>query len=81
MQFDTLGSFDHPNGHQLDVIILEATQLAANITALMDLVDCHPQVRLIILRLDDKRLHIFDKQLVQVEQVSDFLATLQSRSA
>jgi hypothetical protein len=76
MTFKTLESLNQPNGHQPDVIILEVTQLAANIQAVMDLVDCHPKVRLIILRLDDNRLHIFDKQLVQVEQVSDFLATL-----
>ena len=75
-RFNALKSLDQLNGHQPDVIILDVTQLPAHIAALMELVDRNPKMRLIVVRLDDNRLHIFDKHVVQVEQVSDFLEQL-----
>lgn len=72
----TLESFDQPNGHKPDVIIMEEVQMVANIAAVMELVDRFPKLRLIVLGLDNNKLHIFDKQIVQVGQVSDFLEQL-----
>ena len=59
-----------------DVIIMDEELVASNITAVMELVDRHPQLRLIVLGLGDNKLHIFDKHIVHVKDVSDFIAQI-----
>ena len=78
--FKALQSLDRLNGQEPEVIILEEKQLAANFTAVMELVDRHPKLRLIVLGLEDNLLHVFDKHVVQVRQISDFLDLLNSSS-
>jgi hypothetical protein len=74
--FGTFESHIPHNSLKPDVIILEEKQVAANIKSVMDLVDRYPNVRLIVIGLGDNNLHIFDKQIVRVDQVSDFLELL-----
>ena len=74
--FSTPEALKQLNGYKPDVFIIEKTQLAENITAVMELVDRFPELRLIVLGLDDNRVNIFEKQVVHVEQFSDFLAML-----
>lgn len=81
--YDVLsGTFNTPDAlKQLkdfipDVFIIEKTWLAKNITLVMELVDRFPELRLIVLGVDDNRVNIFEKQIVHVEQFSDFLAML-----
>lgn len=74
--FSTPESLEQVNGYQPDVFIIEKTQLAENITAVMELVDRFPGLRLIVLGLDNNKVNIFEKQLVHVEQFSDFLEML-----
>ena len=78
--FKALESLDQLNGHEPEVIIMEETQLAHNFAAVMEQIDRHPKLRLIVLGLDDNQLHIIDKHVVQVSQFSDFLELLNSSS-
>jgi len=50
--------------------------LVDNIMQVIELVDRFPGLRLIVLGLDDNKLNIFEKQIVHVEQFSDFLEML-----
>lgn len=75
----SLALFDQPQT-QPDIIIVEETQLAANIVAVVQLANRHPTVRLIVLGLRDNKLQIFDKHMVQVTQVSDLLELIESPS-
>ena len=72
----SLAYLDQHDSPQPDVVILEEELLAANISAVIKLADRHPKLRLIVLGLNDTKVHVFDKQLVQVGQVSDFLELL-----
>jgi hypothetical protein len=74
--FNTPDSLKQLNGYTPDVFIIERTQLAENITVMMELVDRFPGLRLIVIGLDDNRVNIFERQIVHVEQFSDFLAML-----
>jgi DNA-binding NarL/FixJ family response regulator len=72
----SLAFLDKPDSPQPDVVILEEALLMANISAVVKLADRHPNLRLIVLGLSDNNLQVFDKQMVQVRQVSDFLELL-----
>ena len=60
-----------------DVIILEEDLLAANITAIVKLTNHYPKLRLIVFNLGNNTLQIFDKQMIQVQQLNDLLELLQ----
>lgn len=72
----SLACFDELDPLEPEVVILDEELLAANISAVIRLVDRHPEVRLIVLRLRDNKLHVFDKRIVQVKQIGDFLDLL-----
>jgi len=72
----TLAGWRNSNGARPDVVILEEGLLAANISDIVKLADRHPTLRLIVFRLCDGKIQIFDKQMVQVRHVSDFLRLL-----
>jgi chemotaxis response regulator CheB len=74
--FSSLAYLDLSEDLQPDVVILEEELLAANISAVVKLADRHPKLRLIVFSLSDNTLNVFDKQRVQVRQVSDFLELL-----
>ena len=74
--FSSLASLDQPDSPEPDVIILDEELLAANISAVVQLVDRHPKLRLIVLGLEDNQLHVFDKHIVHVEQVNDLFELL-----
>lgn len=72
----TLVSMCMAKGKQPDVVILEEKMLAANIADLVKLTKSHPNLRLIVIGLNNANVHVFDKQVVQVGEVSDFLRLL-----
>ena len=74
--FDSPDSLKQLNGYKPDVFIIEKTMLVDNIMQVIELVDRFPGLRLIVLGLDDNKLNIFEKQIVHVEQFSDFLEML-----
>jgi len=74
--FASLAIMDEPNSPQPDIVILEKAHLMANMSAVVKLADRHPNLRLIIFGLSDNTLQVFDKQMVEVRQVSDFLELL-----
>jgi len=76
MAVTSLAYLDQPGSQLPDVVIMEEELLAANISAVVDLVDHHPKLRLIVIGLSDTQVQVFDKQMVQVGQVSDFLELL-----
>lgn len=76
VQFDELGALNSPDHAEPDVIIMDQGVVANNISAVMELVDRHPKVRLIIIGLSDNVLHVFDKSVVDVSDVSEFIAQL-----
>ena len=76
--FSALTCLDQPNGQELDVVILDEEQVAANISGLVALADRHPKLRLIVLGLDNNELRVFDKHIVHVSQVNDFFELLKS---
>lgn len=47
-----------------------------NMSAFVSFTDHHPNLRLIVLRQSENKVHIFDKHMVEVRQVSDFLKLL-----
>jgi len=74
-----VASLDRLNGSgdvMPDVIIMEEAQLMANISAVLQLTNSHPNLRLIVFGLSDSKLHVYDKQMVEVRQVSDFFELL-----
>lgn len=72
----TLAGWNNPNGARPDVVILEERLLAANIVEIVKLADRHPTLRLIVVRLGDGKVQIFDKQMARLRHVSDFLGLL-----
>ena len=72
----TLADWDNANDVRPDVVILEEGLLAANISDLVHLAERHPTLRLIVFRLSDGNVQIFDKQMVRVRHFSDFLGLL-----
>jgi len=72
----SLACFDQPGRLHLDVVILDEELLAANIAAVVKLTERQPTLRLIVFGLSDNKLHVFDKQVVQVRQISDFIELL-----
>ena len=76
MSVTSLACLEQPDSPQPDVVILEEELLATNISAVVDLVDRYPNLRLIVFGLSDTKVQVFDKQMVQVGQVSDFLELL-----
>lgn len=71
-----LACLEHPENPVPDAVILDEELLAANISAVVKLADRHPHLRLIVFRLSDNTVHIFDKHMVQITQSSDFLDLL-----
>jgi chemotaxis response regulator CheB len=61
---------------QPDVVILEEELMVANILAVISLTNRLRKLRLIVFRLSDTSVHIFDKQTVQVSCISDFTKLL-----
>ena len=59
-----------------DVVIVEERLLAANLLEIVKLAESHPKVRLIVVGPANSNVQVFDKQMVQVRQVSDFLGLL-----
>lgn len=78
--FDSLAATDPFYEQEAAVVILSEELLAANISVLMELADRHPEIRLIVLGLNGNKLHVFDKFMVQVSEVDDFLALLKGSS-
>jgi len=74
----SLTSTAGPTGHQIDVVIIEEEHLMTNMSAFVSFTDHHPNLRLIVLRQSENKVHIFDKHMVEVRQVSDFLELLRS---
>lgn len=72
----SLACLNRPSSQPPDVVILEEGQLVANMSAVVKLADRHPRLRLIVFSLSDNKVHIFDRQIMQVSQVSDFLELL-----
>ncbi|MFL7838973.1 MAG: hypothetical protein ACK2T4_10155 [Candidatus Promineifilaceae bacterium] len=64
------------NGYTPDVLIIEKSQLMENVSKVQELFERFPRLRLFVLGLDDNKLIIFEKQIVHVEQFSDFLEIL-----
>ena len=64
------------NGSEPDVVIIEEAHMLANMPAFVFYVNRHPNLRLIVMGVDENKVHIFDKQMVEVTQVSDFLELL-----
>lgn len=69
----SLSSLAESDCLQPEVIILEEALLAENISAVVKMADRQPKLRLIVFRLSDDKVQVFDKQMMQVGQVSDFL--------
>ncbi len=74
----SLASLGQLCSSQPDVVILDEELLAANILALIQLTDCYPKLRLIILSIKDSSVNIFDKQTIQIRKPSDFIDLLES---
>jgi hypothetical protein len=75
-QLSSLASMVEMNGQQPGVVIIEEEHLLANMSAFIQYTDRHPNLRLIVLALNENKIHVFDKQMVEVRQVSDFLGLL-----
>ena len=71
-----LACLEQSDSPQPDVVILEEELLAANISAVVRLADRLPELRLIVFGLRESKVQVFDKQIVEVKQVSDLLALL-----
>jgi len=74
----SLASLEQSGFVQPDVVILGEELLAANLLELVQLTECHPKLRLIVLSLDGNRVNVFDKQTVRVSSVSAFVQLLDS---
>lgn len=72
----SLSCLAQQDGPQPDVVIMEEGVLAANISAVVKLADRHPTLRFIVFNTRDSNVHVFDKQMMQVRQFSDFLELL-----
>jgi chemotaxis response regulator CheB len=72
----SLASLDLSGSLQPDVVILEEGILAANILAVISLTNCLRNLRLIVFKLSDTTIHVFDKQTIQVRCISDFTELL-----
>jgi len=76
--FSSLALLDGANHTNPDVIIMDEELVASQITAVISLVNRYPTLRLLVLSLSDNRLHVFDKHIVYISEVSDFIAQLQN---
>ena len=64
------------NGQEPEVVIIEEEHLLANLSAFVQFTDHHPHLRLIVFGLKENKVRVFDKQMVEVRQVNDFLELL-----
>jgi len=76
MTVNSLRFLDQPDCPEPDVIILDEDLVEANLSDLVRLIERHPTLRLIVFGLSDSKVQVFDKQLVEVRQVGDFLELL-----
>lgn len=72
----SLACLEQPDALQPDVVILEKDVLAANISAVVKVTDRYPKLRLIVFNLSNTKVHVFDQQIAQVRNASDFLELL-----
>ncbi len=72
----SIASLEKPDSIKPDVVILEEEQLATNITAVINLAEYFPTLRLIVFNQKNNTLHIFDKQMIQVRHINDLLNLL-----
>lgn len=74
--FNDLGLLDSPDHAEPDAIIMDQELVANNISAVMELVDRHPKVRLLVIGLRNNMVHVFDKSVIDLSDFSDFIAQL-----
>jgi len=72
----SLAFLDQSENLSPDVVILDEEVMAANISAVIQLAERYPKLRLIVFRLNDNKVHVFDKHLAQLKRVSDLLELL-----
>ena len=73
---NALADLDHKLRFDPDVIIIEKSQWEANLAQLLNLSDQYPRMRLIVLGWGGNDLCVYDKNIVQVNQISDFFQLL-----
>ncbi|MAT98799.1 MAG: hypothetical protein CL608_16775 [Anaerolineaceae bacterium] len=73
---NSLACLEQLDAIQPDVVILEKEVLAANISAVVKVTDRYPKLRLIVFSLSNTKVHVFDQQIAQVRNASDFLELL-----
>lgn len=61
---------------QPDIIVVDSTTSHANVEKMATLLDRYPQVRLLLLDLQENQIEIYDKTRFEVCELSDFFAAL-----
>lgn len=72
----SLACLEQCDNLQPDILILEEETMAMNILAVVKLTGRHPKMRLIVFRLSDTKVEVFDKQTIQVRQDADLFELL-----
>jgi DNA-binding NarL/FixJ family response regulator len=61
---------------QPDIVIMDEHMICANVSAYLAILRDYPDLRTIVLRLGDNQMHVYDKRIVEVEHLGDFLELL-----
>ena len=64
---------------QPDVVIMDDEIEAANVLAIIELTDRHPQLRVLVFRLRDAKVNVFDRRTVQMSKSDDLFELLEAQ--
>ena len=59
-----------------DVVIIDQNSLIISVSKLLAHFEQVPHIRTIVLNMSDNQIQVCDKRLVQIQQLSDFIAVL-----
>lgn len=59
-----------------EVLILDESTVVANLSRLVELFDKFPEIRVIVVNLENNHMSVFDKRYISIQHLTDFYAAL-----
>jgi chemotaxis response regulator CheB len=59
-----------------DVMVIDESTVIANLAYLVDLFEKFPELRVIVVHLENNHMSVFDKRHIPIQQLTDFYAAL-----
>ncbi len=59
-----------------DVMVIDESTVITNLVNLVDLFEKFPEIRVIVVNLENNHMSVFDKRYIPIQQLTDFYAAL-----